>query len=323
MMWQPTNSIHAIKQRARLLREIREFFAARNILEVETPLLSHAGSTDRHIESMTTTYYRPGDATGETCYLQTSPEYAMKRLLASGSGSIYQICKAFRNQERGHQHNPEFTMLEWYQLNIDHYALMDDVEALLKTVLKAPTAKRISYQQLFLETLQVDPFHTTSAMLIACAEACGVHTNLNRETTDQDTWLQLLLSHVIEPILVKESCPVFIYDFPPAQAALARIRADAQPVAERFEVYWHGYELANGFHELSDATLQRQRFENDLAWRCEHGLSAIPIDEHLLAALQHGLPDCSGVAVGVDRLLMIAMDVMKIDDVLNFPIDRT
>ncbi len=240
----------------------------------------------------------------------------MKRLLVAGSGAIYQIGKAFRNGEAGRCHNPEFTMLEWYRPGFDLQTLMDEVAVLITQVLGVREISRLSYRQLFLRYVSVDPFNCTVEELKDCLEAHGV--SLSGFDVLLDDCLNLLLTHVIEQQLEA----VFVYDFPASQAMLAQVRPETPPVAERFELYVDGVELANGFHELADAAEQQQRFENDLQQRERLGLTECPMDKMLLLALQQGLPDCSGVALGVDRLLMIAAAAGSIEEVIAFPLYR-
>ena len=310
MTWRPSASINHLRERAQLLKKIRGFFASRDVLEVETPLLCRASVTDPHIHSIPAFSHH---------YLQTSPEYAMKRLLAAGSGSIYQISKAFRQDESGRFHNPEFTMLEWYRLGFDHHDLMDEMDELLQLVLNTRVADRKSYAEIFHTHLQLDPHQASVGELITCAKQNNLQ--IDAHIPDRDTWLQLLMSHLIEPQLGKE-VPSFIYDFPASQAALARIQPNNPNVASRFEVYVKGIELANGFHELQDATEQRNRFEKNLAERAELGQPEMPIDEFFLSALSHGLPDCAGVALGIDRLAMLASGCENISEVLSFDFAR-
>ena len=300
-----------------MLSQIRDFFKARNVLEVETPLLSQHTVTDRYISSFKTHYQNNTD--NRTYYLQTSPEYAMKRLLAAGSGSIFQICKAFRNGECGHQHNPEFTLLEWYRPAFNHHDLMNEMDALLQTLLRTPSAERITYAHLFIRTLNINPHTCTLNELHAAIDQQAL--SIASPVDDKDTLLQLLLTHCIEPQLGQQA-PTFVYDFPVSQAALAKIRRDKIPVAERFEVYIQGVELANGFHELTDAKEQRARFQKEQHDRQQRGEPPIEMDERLITALQHGLPDCAGVALGIDRLLMILSKSEKIDDIISFTWSR-
>ena len=325
MNYLPSANIEQLQLRASIIQTIRQFFIARNLLEVETPVLSQAGVTDIHLFCFKTLFIGPEISSekqalsGTPLYLQTSPEFHMKRLLAAGSGSIFQISKAFRNEESGRFHNPEFTLLEWYQVGFDHFQLMDEMEKLLQLVLNCEQAKRITYQQAFLELLNVDPLSASIEML----KESGAHLNLGdvlANEADLDTVLQLLFSFAIEPVIANE-CPCFVYDFPASQAALARISPDDNRVAERFEVYYKGIELANGFHELSDRAEQLKRFEKDNLLRKQNSLPEMPIDKRFIASLEN-LPDCAGVALGIDRLIMLALDKNHINDVLSFNIER-
>jgi elongation factor P--(R)-beta-lysine ligase len=317
--WRPTASLEALRLRAGLLASTRTFFAARGVLEVETPLLASSPASDPHLQALTC---RPDAvARGRTLYLQTSPEFAMKRLLAAGSGPIYQVTRAFRDGEAGRRHNPEFTILEWYRPGFDHHALMDEVEALLAATLGTGRGERITYRGAFLLHLGLDPLRAGVDEIRRSARAAGIADVPGLAPDDVDGWLDLLLAAVVEPRLGL-SGPTFLLDFPARQAALARVRPDDPPVAERFEVYLRGVELANGYHELTDAVEQRRRCEVDLAERRRRGLPAVPADERALAALEHGLPDCAGVALGFDRLVMLAAGVSDIAEVIAFPIDR-
>lgn len=319
-VWHPTATLHNLKQRAKILETIRGFFAARDVLEVETPLLSHATVTDPHVIGIPAIYKEIGSPIEKSVYLQTSPEYAMKRLLAAGSGAIYQICKAFRQGDIGTIHNPEFTMLEWYRPGFDHHALMDEMDLLLQTVLNTLPAERVSYLELFQNYVGIDPHTAEIDDLKQSVERQNI--SLVGELSDRNAWLDLLLTHCIEPHMGIDR-PLFLYDFPVSQAALAKIRYDENPpVASRFEVYFKGIELANGFHELQDAKEQRKRFENELHFRTEMNLPAVPIDENFLAALENGLPDCSGVALGIDRLVMLALEVNSLKEVVGFAFER-
>lgn len=317
--WRPSASLARLQLRARVLARIRAFFAERNVMEVETPLLATGGSTDPHLESFVCNYRGPGAAAGRALYLQTSPEFAMKRLLAADSGPIYQICKAFRNGESGARHNPEFTMLEWYRPGFDHLALMDEVDALIQAILQTPPAERVTYRELCRSQLGIDPSTTTVDQLRGCAERHGIDTSCLGSGLEADDWLALLFTHVLEPHLGQQR-PLFVYDYPPSQAMLARVRSGPLPVAERFELYIQGMELANGFHELSDGAEQARRFDADLRRRTTLDLPPVAMDRRLLAALEHGLPDCAGVALGIDRLLMLAAGAERLADVLAFPL---
>ncbi len=316
--WQPAASPDLLQARARLNRTIRAFFDARGVYEVETPLLSHTIGTDPNLHSVAAAYQAHPQAPLQTLYLQTSPEFAMKRLLAAGSGPIYQLCKAVRNGERGAKHNPEFTMLEWYRPGFSLTQLMDEVEALVVAVLGPVTCERVTYGELFQRHLGVDPHAATGEQL---QEVVQRHIELHQSERHRDTLLELLYGHVIEPAL---QTPTLIRDYPASQAALARIATDAQgqEIALRFELVIKGMEIANGYDELSDAAEQQKRFNADQALRRQRGLPEYPADQRLLAALRHGLPACAGVALGVDRLLMLQTGARNIGDVLSFPHDR-
>lgn len=324
--WRPAAALEVLKLRARLLQQIRAFFSERGVLEVETPMLSSAAVTDPALASFATRYTGPLFPHGQTLYLHTSPEFPMKRLLAAGSGSIYQICKVFRDGEAGRRHNPEFTMLEWYRVGFDYRQLMTETAELV-TQLLAPTLKlnppeQLTYREAFLHYAQIDPHMATAFDYAAVADAHGIRVPPDLlQHNDVAIWRDLLLTHVVEPRLGQERL-TFIYDYPASQASLARIQPGNPPVAARFELYLNGIELANGFHELADADEQRTRFERQLHARAASGLPAVPMDEHLLAALAHGLPDCAGVALGFDRLVMLASVVRTIEDVLAFPLGR-
>ena len=324
--WQPTAALEVLKLRARLLERIRAFFSERSVLEVETPILSAAAVTDPMLASLATRYTGPRFPRGQAFYLHTSPEFPMKRLLAAGSGSIYQICKVFRDGEAGRLHNPEFTMLEWYRVGFDHHRLMDEVAELvmqlLAPYLSIETPERLSYREAFQRHAGLDP-HTASAgdfATSAKAHKIGVPPGLLTQN-DLSVWRDLLLTHVVEPMLGQGRL-TFIYDYPAAQASLARIQLGDPPLAARFELYLNGIELANGFHELADADEQRTRFERQLHTSAAGGQPVVPMDERLLAALAQGLPDCAGVALGFDRLVMLAAGSRTIEDVVAFPIDR-
>jgi lysyl-tRNA synthetase class 2 len=320
--WSPTAGRDALAARARLLEQVRGFFAAAGVLEVETPLLCRAGATDPALASLATRYRGPAAPHGATRYLQTSPEHAMKRLLAAGSGPIYQICKAFRDGERGRRHNPEFTLIEWYRPGWSVTALADEVVGLIRAVLpRRLREERLRYSQAFDRTLGIDPHRADVHALRAAALNAGVPGADALELPSRDAWLDLLMTHCIEPGFDAAAITV-VTDYPASQAALARVRPGDPPVAERFEVYVGGMELANGFHELADAAEQRARFLADNARRRAGGLPEMPLDERLLAALAAGLPDCAGVALGLDRLLMLATGARDIAEVLAFPLER-
>jgi lysyl-tRNA synthetase class 2 len=317
--WRPSADLATLRARAQMLRETRAHFAEQGVMEVETPILAHATVTDVHLASLSTRVAGSGDY-----YLQTSPEYAMKRLLAAGAGDIYQIARVFRDGERGGLHNPEFTLIEWYRTGFDADRLMDDVTRLitrlvtLHRALAAP--ERLTYRSAVRSIAGIDPLSSDLAELQACLREHGVSLPVPAPG-ERDEYLDLLMSTIVGPRLGAGHL-TFIHDYPVSQAALARIKASDPTVAERFELYLDGIELANGFHELCDATEQRARFERDLAQRRARGQPAPPLDERLLAALTAGLPDCAGVAVGLDRVLMGALGRRRLDQVIAFPIDR-
>ena len=310
--WRPSANPAQLRARACLLREIRDYFDGEGVMEVETPVISMAGNTDPEIQSIRT------DNGG---YLRTSPEFALKRLLAAGSGDIFELGRVFRAGESGRSHNPEFTLLEWYRTGFSYHQLMDEVAVLIRHCGRGKfnqwPQKKFSYRELFVDYIEIDPFNADEHDLRAKAEEYGIHDiELNRRQ-----WLDLLISVVIQPALPEE-CLTFIYDFPADQAALAKIRAGSPPLAERFELYLGRTELANGYQELSDAVEQKQRFDTDNRQRAKRGLGECAIDHHLVSALENGLPECAGVALGVDRLLMAITGVDSINEVTAFPFSR-
>jgi lysyl-tRNA synthetase class 2 len=281
--------------------------------------MCRASVTDPYIQSIPALFQAQASREEIRHFLQTSPEYAMKRLLAAGSGAIFQISKAFRQGEIGHHHNPEFSMIEWYRPGFTHHDLMNEVDELLQFVLDKPAAERKTYAELFMQYLHIDPHTVSVDELAACARKNNI--SVAGEIEDADTWLQILMSEYIEPRIGQDR-PCFVYDFPASQAALARVIPGNPPTASRFEVYYRGIELANGFHELQDAGEQRKRFEKNVMQRRQAALNEMMIDEFFLSALEHGLPDCAGVALGVDRLVMLACECGKIADVLSFDFAR-
>lgn len=309
--WQPTARFEVLELRANILRQIRDFFAERNVLEVETPVLSESGNSDPGLQQFC--------LDSEAGWLRTSPEYAMKRLLAAGSGDIYELGRVFRSGEQGRHHNREFTMLEWYRCGWTHHQLMDEVAELVRGFFThaALNESRISYQDLFLAYAGIDPHGATLDELQSCADSFG----LDVPDLDRDGLLDLILSHVIQPRMKKQDL-VFVYDYPESQAALAQITKNVPAVAERFELFVNGLELANGYHELCDPIEQRQRFDLENKCRQSRSLEPVPIDEKLLAALEAGLPQCSGVAVGVDRLIMLLSGNEHLAQVIPFPASR-
>ncbi|MEN4981988.1 EF-P lysine aminoacylase EpmA [Acinetobacter modestus] len=316
--YQPTCSIEALKARAEMYQKIRQFFAERKVLEVETPVLSQAAVTDVHLASVQVQRHIHGKL--NTQYLQTSPEFPMKRLLASGSGAIYQICKVFRDDEHGRKHNSEFTMLEWYRPGLDLKALMHETADLLEVCLAHRFGEVrpyiLSYKHAFQDRLDINPLQASLKQLKETANRVGLNLDLGN---DRLGYIDLLFSHFVEPSLGFDA-PVFLTDFPPEMASLAKVKTDedGELVAARFEVYIEGLELANAYDELLDAKILAERFDADNIERAQQGLPVIPTDQHLLAALPH-MPECSGIALGVDRLLMVAMNKMKIDQVITFP----
>lgn len=319
--WQPGAGLDALRARAAMLADIRRYFAEQGVLEVETPLACLTAGTDPALEPITARYTGPVFARGIDLYLQTSPEFAMKRLLAADSGAIYQICKAFRDGEAGRLHNPEFTMLEWYRPGFDVDQLIDEVTTVCRLALDKPQlpVERVTYADLFRAVLDIDVF---SATVDGLREQALVHHIIGAEQLelDRDGWFDLLLSHLIQPQLGAEVL-YFLTDYPVSQAALARANPDGKTAA-RFELFYRGVELANGFHELIDAGEQAARFEADNCRRRGHKQRPIRVDRRLLAAMESGLPDCAGVAVGLDRVLMLRQGLDDIDDVLAFSLQR-
>jgi lysyl-tRNA synthetase class 2 len=316
--WRPTASRATLEKRAALLARARGFFAARGVLEVDTPILVNAPVTDAHIHSAQVLL--ASGVESRRFFLHTSPEYAMKRLLAAGTGDIYQICHVVRALERGRLHNAEFTLIEWYRSGLSLAALMSEVEELVRELLgrsRALVSVRVSYREAFLDALALDPFTAPLAELAVNARRAG----FQGAASDRDELLELLMATVVGPRL-GEGGLTFVYGYPASQAALARLDPDDPRAAQRFELYCEGIELANGFHELTAAREQRARFERDVAERRRLGLPAAAIDERLLAALAAGLPDCCGVALGFDRTVMLAAGAERIDAVLPFPTER-
>ncbi|WP_163647527.1 EF-P lysine aminoacylase EpmA [Modicisalibacter sp. 'Wilcox'] len=317
--WQPTAEIATLRERARLLARVRAFFAERDVLEVETPVLGHGGSTEVHLDSLCTEARTP--AGRERLWLQTSPEFAMKRLLAAGSGPIFQLARCFRDGETGARHNLEFTMLEWYRPGFSLAALIDETEALVRALLPGRGAcRRHRYRSLFREMLTVDPFTTPLEDL---RQLAGERGGLDMRDADRDGCLDLLMSFCIEPYLGREGIDVVV-DYPASQAALARHGVDDEgdAVAARFELYVDGLELANGYDELVDADEQAARFAADNAAREAAGKPAVDVDQRLIAALEAGMPEGSGVALGIDRLIQLVLGHRELAEVLAFPASR-
>lgn len=323
--WQPTASLEMLQTRARVLLQLRAFFTEKDVLEVTTPILSQAGNPEPSISAFVTQEYESPSHKIQPSFLNTSPEFAMKRLLAAGYGSIFQITQAFRQDEQGIKHNPEFTLLEWYRLDFDHHALMGELNALIRYVatdfLSLERSQFYTYRDAMLQFADVDPFKADIAELKQATVKAGIDAVGLDDADDKDVWLDLLMSQVVEKKL-PSNCPVFIYDYPASQAALAKISNESPDLAARFELYINGIELANGYHELSNAAEQAARFQLQQEQRKKSGLPGIPADYRLIAALKQGLPECAGVALGIDRLLMVLTGAKHINEVLTFPFDQ-
>ena len=314
--WQPGASLATLRQRAKILSTVRKFFADRDILEIETPLLSSATATDVHLTSLTTKLSNLIES--KTYFLQTSPEFAMKRLLANDVGPIFQICKAFRGDSPTSLHNPEFSILEWYRPGFAMEKLMDEVADLIDATIGVNKITRLSYLEVFKGKLGVNP-HDCS--LEELAELANSRIEINSCDLNFSEYLDLVMTTLIEPEL-PEYC--FIFDYPKSQAALSVVESDADGnvIAKRFELYCRGMEIANGYLELTDPVEQRRRLETDNVNRSVKGLPQLPIDENLIAALDAGMPNTSGVALGLDRLLMVIDEINDIDKALAFSIKR-
>lgn len=313
-----------LEKRSQLLQTVRAFFYARNLFEVDTPLLSKAATPDVHLHSLHTQVQVPGFKDPQTFYLHTSPEYPMKRLLCHGSGDIFFLGKVFRNGDLSPRHQVEFTMLEWYRLNFSMFDLIAEVAGLLKSVLGELSVEQLSYQQAFKTYAGIDDiFNASAAECQACLNRFNVPEIVGVDKDDKPLWEQLVLTEVIESQLGRtesgEHRITVLYHFPAREAALAQISADNPMLAERFEVFINGMELANGYQELADAQTYRQRFNESLALRQESNLPAVPLDENLLQTLQdQPLPDCSGVALGFDRLLLLQQGFRDIEQGIAF-----
>jgi len=312
--WRPGASRNAVEARARLLSCVRAFMAERRVLEVETPVLSQAGNSDPNIQSIAT------DDQSKR-YLRTSPEYAMKRLLAAGHRDIYELGRVFRAGEQGQYHNPEFTLLEWYRTGLPYLELASEVVDLIRFcgdgVYDGWEVRRLAYRDLLRQSIGLDPAFCSETELSNCALERGIRSG----PLDHLQWLDLLFADIVQPALPGE-CITIVYDFLPEQAALSRIRDGDNPAAERFEVFLGQMELANGYQELADADEQLRRFERENRLRGIRGEETAPIDSRLIDALRQGLPECSGVALGIDRLLMSILKLERIEAVLAFDADR-
>ena len=323
IQWKPVCDLKHLRLRAQMLATIRTFFQQRSVLEVETPLLCHSTGTDPQLDFFSSYYH---DATaGREMFLQTSPEFAMKRLLAAGSGSIFQICKAFRNGEAGRFHNPEFSILEWYRVGFTLHQLMDEVVELLETLLendcKINAVHRISYSELFEQLTGLNPLVFCQKSYEQYASENAISDAISICGNDHSMWLDFLFSHKVQPVLANQTLSM-VYGYPAIQSSLARINQENTAVADRFEVFINGVEIGNGFFELSNADEQEQRFDQERKTRTRKGLIQVEKDQLFLDALRFGLPDCSGIALGLDRLLMVIANADSLNDVLAFPFDR-
>ena len=321
--WQPTCSMNMLRLRAQVLGDIRRFFLVRAVLEVETPLLSHSSGTDPQLDFFTTDYCSP--PLRHTLFLQTSPEFAMKRLLAAGSGSIYQIGKAFRNGESGRFHNPEFTLLEWYRVGYTLPQLMDEIAELMAVLFGSRrslgTAQRFSYQEIFYQYTNLNPLDFSYQDYCAYAQHNHMPEAVSICGHDHALWLDFIFSHKVQPQL-GENAVCMVHGYPACQSSLARINEYNSQITDRVEVFIEGIELGNGYYELINAAEQDRRFDQEIAIRQQKKSSVAVKDKHLIAALAAGLPACSGMAIGLDRLLMLLTNTASIDDVLNFPVHR-
>ena len=323
--WKPTASMMALRERAGLLKAIRQYFDSSGVMEVETPMLSSNATVDIYIDSFSTEFEPIGGGQLQTYYMHTSPEFPMKRLLAAGSGDIYSMGRVFRNGEAGGRHNPEFTMLEWYRVGMDQQRMMNDVSTLLSSICLFTEARRCSYGELFEEVLDINPYTASDDELDQMVQA---RVDAGLAGLDRNDCLDLLFSKHIEPTLGAMNNGklegVFVYDYPASMSALARLRTNAkgEEVAARFELFVNGIELANGYHELLDAEEQEKRFKAEQEKRQERNFDVYPYDQRMVDALKHGMPDCAGVAMGIDRLLMLLMDTRNIADVIAFDFAR-
>ncbi len=321
--WQTTTTRNVLQIRTRLISLLHEFFFQNDVLQVDTPVISQFANTDPGINSFIV-QEKLAKNTQKHFYLHTSPEFPMKRLLANGMGSIYQICKVFRSGEQGRYHNPEFTLLEWYRIDMDHFELMAEMETLLNKINSVfpfyETRQQCSYRDLFLKYINIDPVESATSKLIDYIKLITEGSLHNVDSMNHGELCDYLMSHEIQSKMPNKSL-IFVYDYPASQASLAQLN-DNKLTAQRFEVFVSGVELANGFHELRDAQEQRKRFLKEQQTRVDAKLDKVPLDENLLSALESGLPDCAGVALGLDRLLMLLVNAEHIDEVLTFPFAR-
>ncbi|WP_252177616.1 EF-P lysine aminoacylase EpmA [Endozoicomonas sp. 4G] len=323
--WKPSASMSTLQERARLFSRIRHYFDEQQVMEVDTPMLSASATVDLHIDSFVTTFLPIGGGSEKSCYLHTSPEFPMKRLLAAGSGDIYSLGRVFRNGEAGGRHNPEFTMLEYYRLGMDQHQLMDDMTLLLSSVAAFKEMGRVSYGDVFQKKLGLNPHTASDEVLSALVKK---HVDKGLSGLERNDCLDALFSKMIEPELgVSEGGAlngVYVYDYPASMAALARLHSNSQgdQVAARFELFINGVELANGYHELTHGEEQQARFKAEQTKRKEQGRPVYPYDHNLVEGLRSGMPDCAGVAMGLDRLLMLMLNKKQIADVIAFDFFR-
>ncbi|QCI17376.1 elongation factor P--(R)-beta-lysine ligase [Buchnera aphidicola (Aphis helianthi)] len=319
--WRPSASIKDLIKRAEIIANIRLFFLEKKILEVETPFLSKSTVTDINLTPFETNYFSSeSNLNALKLWLITSPEYHMKRLLAAKSGPIYQICHSFRNKEYGKYHNPEFTMLEWYQISYSMKKFINQIDFFFQKILKCEKSDKISYQKIFIKHLNIDPFSTNLSELYKISKKFDLE-HLTYSENNLNTLIEILFTLIIEPILGKKR-PIFIYHFPVEQASLAALNNKDNRIAERFEIFFKGIELGNGFYELTDYSENKKRLINNNKIRYKMNLPIQKIDNNFLNAIHHGLPSSSGVAIGIDRLIMIALEKKNINEVLSFAFDR-
>ncbi|QFQ32727.1 elongation factor P--(R)-beta-lysine ligase [Buchnera aphidicola (Aphis fabae)] len=319
--WKPSASIKNLIKRSKIINNIRLFFLENKILEVETPSLSKSTITDINLTPFETNYFSPGNNLNKLkLWLITSPEYHMKRLLSASSGPIYQICRSFRNKEYGQRHNPEFTILEWYQISCSMNKFIDKIDLFFQKILKFEKSEKISYQEVFVKYLNIDPFSTNITELYKISKKFNL-AHLTCSEKNLNTVMEILFTLLIEPFL-GEKRPIFVYHFPAEQASLASLNKKNNHIAERFEIFFKGIELGNGFYELTDYLENKKRLINENKKRYEMNLPIREIDSNFLNAINYGLPSCSGVAIGLDRLIMIALNKKSIDEVISFAFDR-
>ncbi|MDG4812308.1 EF-P lysine aminoacylase EpmA [Hydrogenovibrio sp. 3SP14C1] len=319
MTWQPTASIEQLKKRSQWLKDLRAFFYARSVMEVDTPILSSAATPDLHLRSLKTSVQVPGIKDKQPYFLHTSPEYPMKRLLCAGSGDIFYLGKVFRDGDLSARHQVEFTLLEWYRLGFDLTEIMAETATLIQLVIGPKPTQMLSYEQAFRQYAGVSSIHVATAE--ECRQCLARHQIpevIGVDKDDKVLWEQLILTEVIEPLLGQNAI-TYLFHYPARDAALAEISKENPQVALRFEVFVEGMELANGYQELQDSDGYRDRFEASLSDRIAHGAEPVPVDNYLLDALKEkGLPECSGVALGVDRLFMLAAKHKNIESVIPF-----